>query len=76
MNKLLTAILCTLAVTTAWATDETITFSELGYSNAQEITTVNGTNFTITFNKGTNSNAPNIIPQAQLFEPMEAIILP
>lgn len=58
MNKLLTAILCTLAVTTAWATDETITFSELGYSNAQEITTVNGTNFTITFNKGTNSNAP------------------
>ena len=58
MNKLLTAILCTLAVTTAWAADETITFSELGYSNAQEITTVNGTNFTITFNKGTNSNAP------------------
>ena len=58
MNKLLTAILCTLAFTTAWATDETITFSELGYSNAQEITTVNGTNFTITFNKGTNSNAP------------------
>lgn len=58
MNKLLTAILCTLAFTTAWAADETITFSELGYSNAQEITTVNGTNFTITFNKGTNSNAP------------------
>lgn len=42
-----------------WAADETITFSEQGYTNQQAITTVSGTDFTITFDKGTNSsNAP------------------
>ena len=54
-------LLCALLVgglNSLWAADETITFSEQGYSNQQEITTVSGTNFTITFNKGTNSNAP------------------
>ena len=35
---------------------QTITFSALGYTNGQEITTVDGTNMTITFNKGSNSN--------------------
>ena len=43
----------------AFAADETITFSQQGYDNSEEITTVSGTNFTITFNIGTNnSNAP------------------
>lgn len=42
----------------AFAADETITFSQQGYDNSEEITTVSGTNFTITFNKGTGSNAP------------------
>lgn len=51
------ALLCAV-FGSAWGTDETITFSEQGYSNQQEITIITGTNFTITFNKGSNSNAP------------------
>ena len=47
-----------LGASNAWAADETITFADNGYSNAQAIETVQGTNFTITFDKGTNSNAP------------------
>lgn len=51
-------MLCAVC-TGAWATEETITFSEQGYSNGEAITEVSGTNFSITFNKGTNSsNAP------------------
>ena len=39
--------------------DESITFSEQGYSNQQAVTSVSGTYCTITFDKGTNSqNAP------------------
>lgn len=38
---------------------ETFTFSEMGYSNAQSITAVNGTNVMIEFDKGTNSNDPS-----------------
>ena len=41
-----------------WAADEMIDFTEQGYSNQQEITSVSGTNCTITFDKGTNSIAP------------------
>ena len=37
-------------------TSETFTFSELGYENGAELTTVNGTAVTLTFDKGTNSN--------------------
>ena len=37
---------------------QTITFSTLGYSNQQEVSSVNGTNCTLSFAKGTNSNAP------------------
>ena len=44
--------------TSAWGADETFTFSGLGYSDAADVTTVNGTNCAITFAKGTNSNAP------------------
>ena len=54
-------LLCALLVgglNSLWAADETITFSEQGYSNQQAIETVSGTNFTITFDKGSNSNAP------------------
>lgn len=38
--------------------EETITFSEQGYDNAQEIVTVTGEHFTITWDKGSNSNTP------------------
>ena len=33
-------------------------FSEQGYSNQQEISTVNGTNWSVSFDKGSNSNTP------------------
>lgn len=54
--------LCTLLLlavaSMAWADETTITFSEQGYSNADEVTDVSGTDVTLTFDKGTNSNAP------------------
>jgi len=46
------------AVNGAWAQDESVTFSEQGYSNSDAIEKYEGTDFTITFNKGTNSNSP------------------
>lgn len=50
-------LLCAV-VSSAWG-QETITFSENGYTNGEAISTVKGSNFTITFDKGTNSsNAP------------------
>jgi len=42
----------------AFAQDETIDFSALGYDNAAVVTTVQGTDVTLTFDKGTNSNTP------------------
>lgn len=42
----------------AWAAEETITFSELGYENQQAVGLVEGTNFTLEFDKGTNTNLP------------------
>lgn len=66
MKKLFSVLLAaTLCIGVGWAADETITFSAQGYTNGQEITTVNGTNFTITFNKGTNSNAPKYYDAGQ-----------
>ena len=43
---------------TPQVTSESVTFSEQGYSNGQEIGSYNGTNFSITFDAGENSNAP------------------
>ena len=69
MNKLLTAILCTLAVTTAWATDEvykTLTFSSStnskGVSSYTDTwsATINGFSWTIE-NFNNNNNAWNYI---------------
>lgn len=48
----------TAVFTTGGPAPETITFSEKGYTNQQEVSTVEGTNMTITFDKGTNSNVP------------------
>ena len=63
MKKLLrlTLLLCALIVGSlnTWADpDETVTFSEQGYSNQQTISSYEGTDFSVTFNKGTNSNDP------------------
>lgn len=66
MKKLFSVLLAaTLCIGVGWAADETVTFSAQGYTNGQEITTVNGTNFTITFNKGTNSNEPKSIKEVE-----------
>lgn len=59
MKKLLTFFLLTLlAFSVGWAATETFTFSQLGYANQAEVTTVSGSNVTLVFNKGTNSNPP------------------
>ena len=59
MKKLLTFFLTALlAFGVGWAAEETFVFSEMGYSNQAEVTTVQGTNVTLSFNKGTNSNTP------------------
>ncbi len=50
--------MATVGAAVAHAADATLTFSEKGYSNGQEVTSVSGTNFTISFNKGTGSTAP------------------
>ena len=57
LRFILLTLLCAV-VTGAWG--EKIDFSQLGYENGQEITTVEveGVNFSVTFNKGTNSNTP------------------
>ncbi len=55
---MLAAIMTTALAGTAWAEEESVTFSEQGYTNAQAIESYEGTNFSITFDKGTNNNAP------------------
>ena len=55
LRFLMLALLCAV-FSTAWGTEETITFSEQGFSNGQEITSISGTNFSITFAQGTNTN--------------------
>ena len=57
--------LCTLLLiavaSVAWGDEvtETITFSELGYENAADVTEVEGTNVVLALAKGTNTqNAP------------------
>mgnify|MGYP002624035255 CR=1 FL=1 len=52
----MSALLC--VGLSAWAADETITFSNKNYSNGEGMTNVSGTDFTISFHKGTNSNSP------------------
>lgn len=62
MRKLLQFTLLTLFAMlvslTAMADEELLRFSDKGFTNQQEVTTVDATNFTVTFNKGTNSNPP------------------
>ena len=55
LRFILLTLLCAV-VTGAWG--EKIDFSQLGYENGQEVTTVDGEDFSVTFDKGTNSNTP------------------
>ena len=52
-------LLCALVVgsTCAWADSETITFSTLGYTNGQSVSSVSGTNINIAFTDGTTATA-------------------
>ena len=55
---LVLALLLTLGVTTAWAAEETVDFSQQGYGNGNEVSSYTGTGFSVSFVAGTNSNAP------------------
>ena len=56
--RLLVAGAFALLCGSVYADTETITFADLGYANAEEISTVNGTNITLTFSVGTGSTTP------------------
>ncbi len=57
MKKFLLSLLCLVGFVAANATQATVTFSELGFSNAQEVSSVTvDENITLLFDKGTNSN--------------------
>ncbi len=51
-------LLLMMVASVGWADEESVTFSEQGYTNQQEVKSYAGTNFSIAFDKGTNSNAP------------------
>ncbi len=51
-------MLLAISIPSAWAADETVTFSDQGYSNQAVVSTYVGTDFVIGFDKGSNSNAP------------------
>lgn len=55
---LLTMLLLLIGETNAWGETASFNFSELGYSNGDEVTTVTASGITLTFDKGTNSNVP------------------
>lgn len=59
MKKILLTILGLLCITLVNATEATVTFSEKGYANAEEVVTVAvDNNITLTFDKGSNNNTP------------------
>ena len=58
MRKFLTLFASVLLAASAWAATVTIDFSQQGYANAQEVTTLTVSGVTVTFDKGTNSTTP------------------
>ena len=59
MKKFLLSIICMFSLIAINAEEVSITFSEQGYTNGQEVTTVKlDDNITLTFDKGTNNNTP------------------
>ena len=57
MRKLLTFFMLSLLGVIAYAGEETITFSELGYANEHVVTSVSKGSVSITFNKGKISDS-------------------
>ena len=61
MKKLFSLLFVAMLTMSAWATDVTFTFSELGYANSDDVTTVTDDDgyVTLTFDGGTNTqNTP------------------
>lgn len=57
MKKLLLSLLCLVGFVAANATQVTVTFKDLGFSNGQEVSSVTvDENITLLFDKGTNNN--------------------
>lgn len=52
-------LLLMMVASVGWADEESVTFSEKGYTNGEEISSYTGSYFSVTFDNGTNSqNAP------------------
>ena len=58
MKKILLSLFTVMASLVAVAEEYEVTFSELGYENAQDVTSVNIGNVTLTLDKNGNSNGP------------------
>lgn len=58
LRYLFSTFLLLLVAGVTWAADESVKFSQQGYSNGEAVETYTGTNFSIAFDKGTNNNAP------------------
>ena len=58
MKKFLLSLAAVALAGSAFAENKTITFSELGYANGAEVTTVEDEPITLTFAAGSNSNSP------------------
>ena len=58
MKKIFSIFAAVLFAGSMFAAEESVTFSEQGYTNGQAVESYAGTNFTIAFDKGSNSNAP------------------
>ena len=56
--KSLLLLLALMVGSSAWAEEEKFTFSQLGYSNGEDVSIVEGTNVTSTFDQGSGQNAP------------------
>ena len=68
MKKILLSILCLFSIFAIHAEEVTVTFSEQGYTNAQEVTelAING-DLTATFNQGENSTTPKYYNTGKAF---------
>ena len=58
MRKLLTLFASVLLTSATWAATVEIDFSQQGYSNAQEVTTLTVSGVTVTFDKGSTTTTP------------------
>lgn len=59
MKKFLLSLLCLAGFAASQAAEVSVTFSELGYTNAQEVSSLTmDDNISVAFDKGTNSNTP------------------